>query len=132
MLEGIFMTCRRSSKEMIFFNIPWLSQTAPQINMQPKPSQRYPRIKNVKYMVFFFFRQSLKCQITIFSTNNGRQQSICIKTKQFPVRLITFLPYYLNWKQPTCQVVTKFSCTFFFASYISSIFSHWMQLLRHF
>lgn len=89
------MTCRRSSKEMIFFNIPWLSQTAPQINMQPKPSQRYSRNKDVKYMVFFF-RQSLKCQITIFSTNNGWQQSICIKTKQFPERLITFLPYYLN------------------------------------
>lgn len=95
MLEGIFMTCRRSSKEMIFFNVPWLSQTAPQINMQPKPSQRYSRNKDVKYVVFFF-RQSLKCQITIFSTNNGRQQSICIKTKKFPKHLITFLPYYLN------------------------------------
>lgn len=132
MLEGIFMTCRRSSKEMIFFNIPWLSQTAPQINMQPKPSQRYPRIKNVKYMVFFFFRQSLKCQITIFSTNNGRQQSICIKTKQFPVRLITFLPYYLNWKTTNMPSSHQIFLYIFFASYISSIFSHWMQLLRHF
>lgn len=119
------MTCRRSSKEMIFFNIPWLSQTAKSI-CSPSITKIFHK-KNIKHM-FFFFRLSLQCQITneYSLPVMADSRAFASRPNSFPkLRFLTFLPYYLNWKTTNMPSSHQIFLNIFFRAFLDTECNCW-------